>query len=54
MPEKIAVAVIMMTLRPPLIRPKIRSSSSISRADIPLISITSPASTKNGIASSTK
>ena len=53
-PEKNAVAMIMMTLRPPFIRPNIRNKSSISRDDMPLVSITSPASTKNGIASSTK
>ena len=39
---------------PPRTRPKIRSSSSTSRADMPFDSISSPASTKNGTASSTK
>jgi hypothetical protein len=54
MPENNAVAVIVIRLRPPRIRPNMRNSSSISRDDMPLDSITRPASTKNGIANSTK
>ena len=52
-PEKNAVAVMVINPRPPRKRPNIRSSSSISRDDMPLDSISSPANTKNGIASST-
>ena len=54
MPEKNATAAIMIRLTPPRMRPTARTSSSISRADMPLTSISRPASTKNGIASSTK
>jgi hypothetical protein len=53
-PEKNAVAVMVISPSPPRTRPKMRSSSSISRDDMPFDSISSPASTKNGIASSTK
>ena len=53
-PEKNAVAMMMIRLSPPRSRPNMRSSSSISRDDMPLASISRPASTKNGMASSTK
>ena len=53
-PEKNAVAVMAIRPRPPRTRPNTRSSSSISRDDMPLDSISRPASTKNGIASRTK
>ena len=53
-PEKKAVAVMVIRPSPPRTRPNMRSSSSISRDDMPLDSISKPASTKNGMASSTK
>ena len=53
-PEKNAVAVMVIRPMPPRTRPKMRSSNSISRDDIPLDSISRPASTKKGIASKTK
>ena len=53
-PEKNAVAVMVISPSPPRTRPNRRSSNSISRADMPLDSISRPASTKNGMASSTK
>ncbi len=53
-PEKNAVAVIVIRPRPPRTRPKMRSSSSIRRADMPFDSISRPARTKKGIARSTK
>ena len=52
-PEKNAVAVIVIRPSPPRSRPNIRSSNSMSRDDMPLASINKPASTKNGMASST-
>ena len=53
-PEKNAIATTMIRLSPPRRCPNQRSSSSISRDDMPLTSITRPASTKNGTDSSTK
>ncbi len=53
-PEKKAVAVMVMSPSPPRTRPKMRSRSSMRREDIPFDSISSPASTKKGMASSTK
>ncbi len=53
-PEKKAVAVMVISPSPPRTRPNMRSSSSMRRDDMPLASISSPASTKKGIASSTK
>jgi len=53
-PEKNAVARMAMRFMEPRTRPKIRTSNSIRREDMPFTSITSPASTKNGIARSTK
>src|SRR5881628_1220657 len=49
-PEKNATATMMMRLRPPLRRPIMRTSNSMSRDDMPLDSIATPASTKNGMA----
>ena len=53
-PEKNAVAMIVISPSPPLTRPNMRNSNSINRDDMPFDSISNPASTKNGIASSTK
>ena len=53
-PEKKAVAVMMIRFKPPRTRPIMRNSSSISRDDMPLASISRPASTKKGIVSNTK
>ena len=54
MPEKNAIAMTMIRLRPPRSRPNQRSRSSINRDDMPLTSMIRPASTKNGTASRTK
>ena len=53
-PEKNAVAVMMIRFKPPRRRPNMRTSSSISRDDMPFASMSRPASTKKGMASSTK
>ncbi len=53
-PEKNAVAVMMIRFNPPRTRPIMRNNSSIRRDDMPFASISSPASTKKGIASKTK
>ena len=54
MPENTAMATTITTLSPPRTPPQIMSRNATSRLDMPFTPITNPASTKNGIASSTK
>ncbi len=54
MPENSTMLSTITTSSPPRSRPTIRSSSAISRAAMPLASISAPVSRKNGMASRTK
>ena len=54
MPENTAIATTITTLSPPRTRPHTRSRKAMRRVDMPFTLITSPASTKNGMESSTK
>ena len=54
MPEKTTMLSTITTFSPPRSRPTRRSSSAISRTEMPLASMSAPVSRKNGMASSTK